>query len=95
MEEHKHSYPYSNVPCTRQGYYPKWLLAASKNRQGLVLRKTGYYVIKSSCLSHDNLQNLIITGDGIPLPAEFGEVVDGLETWGAFTGLVGWKSHLI
>jgi len=47
-----------------------------------VLRKTGHCVIKSSCLSHDNLQNLIISGDGTPLPAEFAEVVDGLETWG-------------
>jgi len=83
MEDHKHSYPYSTIPCTRQGYYPKWLLVAtSKNKQGLVLRKTGYYVIKSSCLSHDNLQNIIISGDGIPLPVEFAEVVDGLETWG-------------
>jgi len=82
MEDHKHSYPYSTVPCTRQGYYPKWLLATSKNKQGLVLRKTGYYVIKTSCLSHDNVQNIIITGDGIPLPVEFAEVVDGLETWG-------------
>jgi len=62
--------------------YPKWLLATSKNKQGLLLRKEGYHVIKSSCLSHDNLQNLIISGDGIPLPVEFAEVVDVLETWG-------------
>jgi len=33
-------------------------------------------------LSHDNVQNIIIAGDGIPLPVEFAEVVDGLETWG-------------
>jgi len=77
MEDHKHSYPYSDVPCTRQGYYPKWLLATSKG-------KTGYYAIKSCCLSHANLQNLIMSCDGIPLPAEFGEVVDYLERWGAF-----------
>jgi len=75
MDEHKDSYPYSYVPCTRQGYYPKWLLATSK---------TGYYAIKSSCLSHENIQNLIISYDGIPLPAEFCEVVDYLEKWGAF-----------
>jgi len=82
MEQHNPTYPYSVIPCTRQGCYPKWLLATSKNKQGLVLRKTGYYVIKTSCLSHDNVQNIVITGDGIPLPAEFAEVVDGLETWG-------------
>jgi len=82
VEDHKHSYPYSVIPCTRQGCCPKWLLATSKNKQGLVLRKTGCYVIKTSCLSHDNVQNIIISGDGIPLPVEFGAVVDGLETWG-------------
>jgi len=75
MEDHKHSYPHSDIPCTRQGYYPKWLLATSK---------TGYYAIKSCCLKHDNLQNLITSYDGIPLPAEFGEVIDYLEKWGAF-----------
>jgi len=82
MDEHKDSYPYSVIPCTRQGYYPKWLLATSKNKKGLVLRKTGYCVIKTGCLSHANVQNIIISGDGIPLPVEFAEVVDGLETWG-------------
>jgi len=81
MEEHKDSYPCSTVPCTRQGHCPKWLPAASKNKKGLVLRKTGYCVIKTSCLSHDDV-HIVISGDGIPLPVEFGEVVDGLETWG-------------
>jgi len=83
MECNKDSYPYRDVPCTRQGYYPKWLLATSKGNGGIPLRKTGYYAIKTSCLSHDNVQNLIMTHDGIPLPAEFGEVVEGIETWGA------------
>jgi len=82
MEDHKCSCPHSTIPCTRQGCCPQWLLAASKNKQGLVLRKTGCYVIKSSCLSHDNVQNVVIAGDGIHLPVEFAEVVDGLETWG-------------
>jgi len=92
MEQHNSSYPYSDIPCTRQGYHSKWLLVTSKSKQGICLRKEGYYVIKSSCLSHDNVQNIIIAGDGIPLPAEFAEVVDGLETWGVFTGLVGWRN---
>jgi len=82
MEDHKHSCPCSAIPCTRQGYHPKWLLATSKNKKGLVLRKTGYCVVKTSCLSHDNVQNIVIAGDGIPLPVDFAEVVDGLETWG-------------
>jgi len=82
MEEHKDSYPYSVIPCTHQGYHSKWLLATNKNKQGVLLRKEGYYVIKSSCLSHENVHNLIIAGDGIPLPVEFVEVVDALETWG-------------
>ena len=83
MDEHNRSYPYNDVPCTRQCYYPKWLLATSKGNGGIPLRKTGYCTIKTSCLSHDNVQNLIMAGDTLPLPAVFGEVVDSLETWGA------------
>jgi len=83
MEKKKDVYPFNSIPQTRRGYYPKWLLAASKNRQGTLWRRDGHYVIKSSCLSHDNVQQLIMSGDGIPLPVEFGEVVDALETWGA------------
>jgi len=82
VEEHEHSCPHSDVPCTRQGHCPKWLLTDGKNKEGAVLRKTGCHVIKSGCLSHDKVQNLIISGDSIPMPVEFGEVVDGLETWG-------------
>jgi hypothetical protein len=82
MEKKKDVYPYSDVPKTRQGYYPKWLLTMSRNREGQQWRIIGYYVIKASCLNWENLQNLIMDGDGIPLPADFAEVVDALETWG-------------
>jgi len=83
MQTNQDVYPYSDVPCTRSGYYPKWLLASSRYKQGQIWRQDGYYVIKSSCLSHDNVQNLIMAGDTLPLPAVFSEVVDSLETWGA------------
>jgi len=82
MQTNQDVYPYSDVPCTRSGYYPKWLLASSRYKQGQIWRQDGYYVIKSSCLSHENAQNLIMSGDALPLPAVFGEVVDSLETWG-------------
>lgn len=83
MKENKDIYPYSAIPQTRRGYYPKWLLTMSRNKQGLIWRQEGYYVIKAGCLNRENLQNLILDGDGIPLPADFGEVVDTIETWGA------------
>jgi len=82
MDSNEHVYPYSDIPATRSGYYPKWLVASSRNRQGQVWREDGYYAIKASCLSHDNVQALIVAGDALPLPAVFGEVVDVLETWG-------------
>jgi len=83
MQTNQDVYPYSDVPCTRSGYYPKWLLVSSRYKQGQIWRQDGYHVIKSSCLSHANVQNLIMSGDALPLPAVFGEVVDALETWGA------------
>jgi len=92
MEENQDVYPYNDVPKTRQGYHPKWLLTMSINTENIVWRRMGYYVIKASCLNHGNLQNMIMDGDAIPLPAEFGEVVDSLETWGAFHW-VGWLEH--
>jgi len=33
MEEHKDIYPYNDVPTTRQGYHPRWLLCMSKNKR--------------------------------------------------------------
>jgi len=83
MQTNQDVYPYSDVPCTRSGYCPKWLLASSSYKQGKVWRQDGYYVIKSSCLTHENVQTVIMSGDVFPLPAVFGEVVDSLETWGA------------
>jgi len=75
--------PCSDIPCTRSGHCPKWLLASSRHKKGQIWRQDGCHVIKSSCLSHENVQNLIIAGDTLPLPAVLGEVVDSLETWGA------------
>ena len=89
MDEKKDVHPYNAVPQTRCGYYPKWVMTMSLNADGIVWRKLGHYVIKSSCLNHGNLQNLTMDGDAVPLPAEFCEVVDSLETWGAFHW-VGW-----
>jgi len=83
MEENEEIYPCNAVPKTRQGHCPKWLLAMSNNKDGQVWRQMGQQVIRSSCLNHENAQNLIMDGDGIPLPADFAEVVDSLETWGA------------
>jgi len=83
VEEKMETFPYSEVPHTRRGFYPKWLLAMTGSTRGIFGRKHGYYVIKSSCLNHDNLQMLIMDGDGVPLPPDFCEVVDTLETWGA------------
>jgi len=75
--------PHSDVACARSGCHPKWLLASSRHKQGQIWRQDGHCVIESSCLSHDNVQNLIMAGDTLPLPAVFSEVVDSLETWGA------------
>ena len=82
MHEHEGVYPFNVIPQTRRGYYPKWLLGMSINTDGIVKRKIGYYVIKSSCLNRENIQKLIMDGDGIPLPTDFAEVIDSLETWG-------------
>jgi len=76
-------YPYSAVPHTRSGYHPKWLLAMSGNTDGIFTRNMGYYVIKASCLNRSNLMTLIMDGDAMPLPPDFADVVDTLETWGA------------
>ena len=75
--------PCSDAPCARSGHCPKWLLASGSCKQGQVWRQGGCHVVKSGCLTHENLQNPTMSGDALPLPAVFGEVVDSLETWGA------------
>jgi len=75
-------HPYSAVPHTRSGYHPKWLLTMSGNINGIFTRNMGYFVIKSSCLNRSNMMTLIMDGDATPLPPDFSDVVDTLETWG-------------
>ena len=82
MEEHKGTYPCNDIPTTRQGHQPKWLVSMSRNKEGQVLRQLGHCVIRASCLNHENMQKPIMDGDGVPLPADFAEVLDSLETWG-------------
>jgi len=96
MDEHKEIYPYNDVPQTRSGYYPKWLLVMSRNTDGVVWRKLGHYAIKASCFNRENLQNMTMDGDATPLPAEFCEVVDSLDTWGGgqWTGWLHKTLHL-
>jgi len=82
VEGNMDTYPHSDVPHTRRGFHPKWLLTMSGNKDGICGRRYGYYVIKASCLNNENIQSLMMDGDAIPLPADFCEVFDTLETWG-------------
>jgi len=94
MDVNKDVHPYNAVSKTRSGYYPKWLMTMSRNTDCIVWRRNGHHVIKASCLNHGNPQNMIMDGDGIPLPVDFGEVIDLLETWGAWHW-TGWLEHAL
>ena len=82
VEAEGYKYPYNQLQLMQQGYYPKWLLLHSSNLDGIVWRSRGFYVLKSSCLPWNIMQEIIITKSGFPLPPEFSEVVDCMETWG-------------
>jgi len=97
VEQNQDVCPCNAAPQTRCGCYPKWALTVSRSADGAVWRNVGCHVLKSSCLNHGNLQNLIMDGDAVPLPADFCEVVDSLETWGAchWTGWMTRALHLM
>ena len=82
VEGNMNTCPHSDVPHARRGFHPKWLPTMSGDKDGICGRRCGCCVIKASCLNNENIQSLMMDGDAIPLPADFCEVVDTLDTWG-------------
>ena len=75
------SFPYNDLRVTRKALHPKWLLLESANT-GSFCRTRNFFVIPSSSLPKATVQALIIEKAVMPLPLDFSEVVDYMETWG-------------
>jgi hypothetical protein len=82
MADKGNSYPYNAIRKTRNGIYPKWVLLASSQPHAL-FRRNGFHLLPTSCLSNQGIQNITVSGEGIPLPPEYDQVIWSMQYWGA------------
>ena len=67
MAKKSKEHPYCAVLQTRSGYHCKWLLLKASSTRGIIRRKKGFFVLPTSSLTHRSLQELIVSGDALPL----------------------------
>ena len=75
-------FPYNNLKVTRNGIHPRWLLTEGSYSSGSLLRTRNFFLIPSSSLPKKTVQRLILDKAVLPLPDDFCDVVDCMETWG-------------
>jgi hypothetical protein len=74
-------YPYSEIRCTRNGLYPKWLLLKS-NEQPPLFQSDGWYLIPTSSFRNETMQEMIVTNHALPFPSDWNEIAYCMEHWG-------------
>lgn len=93
MAENGSEYPHNDVRQTRRGLYPRWLLLEAEQDVSL-FHPRGYFLLRTSCLSNDLMQHIIVNKEGIPLPDDYNEVADVMECWGiSISGL--WQQNAL
>jgi len=77
-------YPFNELSTTRRGYRCRWILLTSPCDHNVLRidRMPRFHAIPSHCFSDKVLQEMIITGKGIPFPDEMSNVLDVMERWG-------------
>jgi hypothetical protein len=82
VKDNGDAFPYSDAKRTRSSFLTKWLLLKSKCASNVLFRPSNVYVMRSSCFTNRHLQDTIVSGNGIPLPPDFCDVIDCMEYWG-------------
>jgi len=69
-------YPYSEIKCTRKGYYCKWVILKSRGRN------VRLHAVPSACVDGDTLQVLLCSEAAVPLTSEQSDIEDCMSVWG-------------
>ena len=84
MVENGNKFPYNAVRTTRTSFITSWLLFCGSVRNGDTLfRPSPIYAVPSSCFDLNSITSLIVDQVAVPLPFEFGEIMNSLNWWGA------------
>ena len=77
------SYPYNEIRTTRQGFLTSWLLVRiHQGEQPRFRPRRRKQAIHTSSLDKDTVTHLIVSGQALPVPQDYCDVLDVLDWWG-------------
>ena len=76
------AYPFNEIRATRQGFIVSWLLLETHQPRSLRFRAGSKVALHTSGLDKTTVTHLIVSGQGLPLPQDYCEVLDCTEWWG-------------
>ena len=75
------TYPYCDIPSTRNGFRVKWLLFEAKNRT-VLFKRGSRYAVPASTLPMETATELIVKKKALPLPQDYADIMDVMDWWG-------------
>lgn len=82
LSQHGLDHPHNEIRQTHQKFHCKWLLLSCSNHDGVVFQRGPHFPHLSCCLDKDTVQDVTMKQQGMPLPPDPSNVMDGMEVWG-------------
>ena len=79
------TFPYNELSCTRNGFRGvKWVLTEAKGGTGdsVLFRRCNIYALLVTSFDMPTITQLIVERRALPLPREYGLIMDAMEHWG-------------
>ena len=101
LDQHGGNYPYCDVRQTRTAFHTEWLLLTDSSLGSTV---EGYnpdcdlpehYVLRTSTLPQETVQEIIIRRNGLPLPPDLCEVICFMMSFWGQCQPVRWKERIL
>ena len=81
-ERVKDTFPYNDIKVTPNRFHVKWLLMSCKTDPCILFYHAKVYPLLCTTVDAEVVQQLILTKQGLPLPADFSDVLDCMFHWG-------------
>jgi hypothetical protein len=75
-------FPFNDIKRTRTSFITRWILVRSHGASEVRYRPSNVFGVRTSCFTNAHLQSTIVSGNGIPVPPDFCDVLDCMEFWG-------------
>ena len=79
------AFPYNEISCTRNGFRGvKWILTKARGGTGdsVLFRGCNIYAVLATSFDMPTITQLIVERSALPLPSEYGHIMDVMEHWG-------------